>query len=114
MANLAIVELTVAVVFGLVLSLYHCRKHKNWSRAFLLFFLPILVYFLWHFSVEAYNWGQYWTGARELSNTQEVTLEMDIMIALLDLKVILSVFLLLFWIYVWDRNKARNRPGKKG
>ena len=34
----------------------------------MMFFLPVLAYLLWHFSVEAYNWGEVWVTAKVVSN----------------------------------------------
>ena len=101
MTDFAILGVTVAVVSGLCLAAYHFWKHRKWERSLLLFFLPVLAYFLWHFSVEAYNWGGLWAKAQSLSNSGEITLEMDIMVALIDLKLLLTVFLLLFWLHLW-------------
>lgn len=108
MINLAIVGVTFSIVAGLALASYHFWRRRKWESALLLFFLPVLAYFLWHFSVEAYNWGEVWTMTQELSNSQELTLQMNMAMALIDLKLIFSVFLILFWVFVW---KSVNRAG---
>ncbi len=103
MNELAYAGVTLAVAAGLCISIYDCWRHKKWNRSFLLFFLPILVYLLWHFSVEAYQWGEVWSTAKT------VTLELDIAVALIDFKLLFTVFMLLFWIYVWNSVNAGNK-----
>lgn len=104
MNELAYAGVTIAIAAGLAMSVYHCWRHKQWSSAFLLFFLPILAYFLWHFSVEAYNWGEVWSSAKEIS------VELDIAVALIDMKLMFTVFMLIAWVFVWNSV----RPPKRG
>jgi len=103
MNELAVAGVTIAVAAGLSLAVYHYWRHRRWASSFLLFLLPVLAYFLWHFSVEAYQGGEVWATAKE------VTLELDIAVALIDLKLLFTVFMLLLWIYVWNSVDIRDR-----
>ena len=107
MNELAYAGVMIAVVAGIVLAILHFWRRKRWEGSLLLFFLPVLAYFLWHFSVEAYSWGEIWATALEQS------LELNIAVALVDLKLIATIFMLLFWVYVWNSVNA-GRGGSKG
>lgn len=106
MNELAYAGVAIAVVAGIVLAILHFWRRRRWEGSLLLFFLPVLAYFLWHFSVEAYSWGEIW------ANALEVTLELNIAVALVDLKLIATIFMLLFWVYVWNSVNA-GREGSK-
>jgi hypothetical protein len=102
MNPLAYAGVLIAVLAGIALAVFYYWKKRSPAGSFLLFLLPVLIYFLWHFSVEAYNWGLVWEETLARSNSGEVTLEVSTAAALVDLKLIFSVFMLLFWIYVWN------------
>ena len=114
MTDFAVLGITAALIAGLALSIYHFWRNRDLCRGFLIFLLPILGYFLWHFAVEAYNWGEIW------STALEQTLELNIAVALVDLKLIATIFMLLFWIFVWNSvnccaNGRKSRgPKQKG
>lgn len=108
MNELAYAGVTLAVAAGLSLAVYHYWHRRKAGSSLLLFLLPMLAYFLWHFSVEAYEWGEVWATAKV------VTLELDIAVALIDLKLLFTVFMLLAWIYVWNSvNTSNRREGRK-
>jgi hypothetical protein len=107
MTNLAVLGVTAAVIAGLVLSAYHLWRNRNPSKGILLFLLPALAYLIWHFSVEAYNWGVVWSTAKV------VTLDLDIAVALIDIKLLFTVFILIFWVHVWNNmDGAKKAKGK--
>lgn len=107
MANFAVIGVTAAVIAGLALSAYHFWRNRNPSKGILLFLLPVLGYLIWHFSVEAYNWGVVWSTAKVVS------LELDIAVALIDIKLLFTVFILIIWVYVWNNvNGSRKVLGK--
>ena len=107
MANFAVLGVTAAVIAGLALSAYHFWRNRNPSRSILLFLLPAIAYLIWHFSVEAYKWGEVWSTAKV------VTLELDIAVALIDIKLLFTVFILIIWVYVWNNvNGSRKVLGK--
>ena len=110
MADPAVLGVTISIVLGLSLFVYDFWKRRDWSRSLLIFFLPLLAYLLWHFSVEAYDWGSVWKEALAKSNSEDVTLQVSIAVALVDLKVLFTVFLIFVWIYLW---RSMNH-GKKG
>ena len=99
MANLAVLGVTASVIAGLALSSYDFWRNRNPSRSILLFLLPVLAYSIWHFSLEAYKWGGVWSTAKDIS------LELDIAVALVDLKLLFSLFMLITWVYVWNSIK---------
>ena len=101
MADYAILGLTIAIVCGIAFAAYSFWKRRDPARSFLLFFLPVLAYLLWHFSAEAYAWGAVWEKAQRLSNSADVLLQTDMVVALIDIKILMSVFLLLFWAFIW-------------
>ena len=107
MNELAYAGVAIAVVAGIVLAAVYLWRRRRLEGSLLLFFLPVLAYFLWHFSVEAYNWGEIWATAKDIS------LELDIAVALVDLKLIITVFMLLFWVYVWNSVNSRNSGGRR-
>jgi uncharacterized membrane protein HdeD (DUF308 family) len=104
MVNLAVVGITLAVVAGIALAVVYFWRRRKWEGSLLLFLLPALAYFIWHFSVEAYKWGEIWATAKDIS------LELDIAVALIDLKLLFTVFMLIAWIYVWNSVNTR-KPG---
>ncbi|MBN2330647.1 MAG: hypothetical protein JXC85_02430 [Candidatus Aenigmarchaeota archaeon] len=102
MANLAVIGVTLAVVAGLALSAYHFWRNRNPGKGIMLFLLPFLAYLIWHFSVEAYNWGDVW------SNAPDISLELSIAVALIDIKLLFTVFMLILWVFVWNSlNRGR-------
>lgn len=100
MADISVLGVTVSVIIGLSLAIYGYVKKRKWEGSILLFLLPILFYFLLHFSMEAYGWAELWRTA------PKTTLEMAISVALVDFKVLFTVFLLLSWVYVWKSLKS--------
>ncbi len=111
MVNLAVVGVTVAVLAGLAMAAFHYRRSRRWEGSILMFLLPVLAYFIWHFSVEAYSWGEIWATAKDAS------LELGIAVALIDLKLLFTVFMLIVWVYVWNsvggKGRGDGRPKQK-
>ena len=87
MADFAVLGATLSVISGAALAILYFWLRRRWKGSLLLFFLPLLAYFLWHFSVEAYGWGELWASA------PETTVEMATAIALVDFKLLFAVFL---------------------
>lgn len=107
MTNLAVIGVTLAIVAGLALSIWHFWRNRNPGKGILIFLLPAIAYLIWHFSVEAYNWGNVWSTAKVVS------LELDIAVALIDIKLLFTVFILIIWVYVWNNvNGSRKVHGK--
>jgi hypothetical protein len=107
MPDFTVLGVTAAVAAGLALSIYHVWHHRNPGKGILLFLLPVIAYFFWHFSVEAYEWGEVWSTAKVVS------LELDIAVALIDIKLLFTVFMLILWVHVWNSaDRSRKAPGK--
>jgi len=107
MAGIAVLGITAAAAAGLCLAAWGFRKQGSPGRSLLLFLLPVLCYLILHFSAEAYAWGQVWEKAQQLANSSDVTLESAIAAALVDLKLLFTVFLLMFWLLLWWRAPVR-------
>jgi hypothetical protein len=112
MADLAVVGVTIALAAGVSLAVYRLWKGRRWEDALMLFFLPLLLYMLWHFSAEAYGWGEVWKQAQAYSNSGQITLETSIAVALVDIKILLSVLTILFWIFAWNHGKGNGSRRK--
>ena len=107
MSSFVVLGITAAIAAGLCLAAWGFRKQRSPGRSLLLFLLPVLCYLILHFTAEAYAWGQVWEKAQRLANSADVTLESAIAAALVDLKLLFTVFLLMFWLLLWRQGQGK-------
>ena len=104
MADITPAVLSISLIAGLAAAAYFYRRDRELLKSLLVFSFPVLVYLLLHFSMEAYAMSQKWLQA------PVVTYEMDVLLILIDFKVLAAVFLLFFWLHLWLSHFRR--PGE--